>query len=313
MKTTGSSLNRQSKWRTCFIAAPSRVNLKTIKTLLEDRGIRPLVSSALEPISGSLLEHVTGTISRADFLIAILDPKQSNANVYFELGYAQARGKRHIILASPELGSIPSDITGLLCVRANPENREAISFALDQLIAAPKQTKQKSSQPIEVSKPIGQLAEHLENKLKSLGDRAKERDVEEIVLSALQASGISVVASSAKRESGADIAIWADELEPWVGNPFLIEIKKHLGNKAQLNKVLQQVSTYLQKSNSRWALVLYLKASPLVVDSLAFTQHAHVSHIIFLGIHELLNRLKTTGFGEVVRNLRNRQVHGEGF
>src|SRR3990167_2249517 len=316
MKTTRLSSSRQPKrhtggrWRTCFIAAPFGVNLNTIKTLLEERGMKPLVSSELKLIGVSLLEHVTRTISQVDLLIAILDPKQFNANVYYELGYAHALGKRLLVLAPPELKSIPADLTGLLYVRADAENREAIGFALDQVLAAPKPPKQKPSQPVEMSQPIGQLAEQLKDKLKSLGSRVDERDVEKIVLSALRASGISILAGSVKPDIGADIAIWADELRSSVGSPFLIEIKTHLRDRAHIMQVSHQVSTYLEKSNACWALVLYLKGPPIVADLPVFTSHARLSNILLLGVHEFLDRLKTSSSGEIIRDLWNRRVHG---
>lgn len=312
MNSSGFNSNRSKRhtggrWRTCFITAPSHVNLNTIKKLLEERGLKPFVSSELPPTHTSLLEHVTRAIATADFLIAVLDTEQSNANVYYELGYAHALRKRALILVPPELKHLPTDIMEMLHLRADTENREAISFALDQILAAPEPpTRHKSGQFVDKSRPIGHLADELLHKLESLGDGVTERDIEQIVVSVLRASGISVVAHSGQPDICPDVAIWVDELDPWGGNPLLIEMKRHLKSPAA---VIHHLSTYLQKSNSRLALVLYVKGPPSVPD----VPLASPSSVLFLTVRELLDRLRTISFGEVVHELRNRQIHGGGL
>lgn len=298
----------RERFRTCFIAAPPGVDLTILSTVLKQRGISLLVSSELAPTSASHLGHVTRAISKADLLIAILDPERPNDNVYYELGYARALGKRILILASPQMTSLPSDIAGMLYVHAGADNREVISFALDLALAAPEPAEHEPGKPVDVSSPIGHLADELIDKLESLGDQATGRDVEQIVASALRASGIFVLARSEQRDIGVDFAIWADELDPWVGNPFLLQVKKHLKSQAQVSAVLNQVSTYLQKSNSRWALVLYVKG-PRDLESPPVAR----SSVLFLQVRELLDKLRTSSFGEVVRELRNRRVHRGGF
>lgn len=309
----GSDLNirktpkrRHSRLQTCFIASSSDANLNVIKALLEKRGIRPFVASEQMPTSASLLEQVNNAISKADLIIAILDPEQSNANTYYELGYAHALGKKILILAPPELKNIPTDIAGLLYLRTNVENSDAINFALDQALAVPESTKHKHSWPILKSQPIGQLADALIEKLALLSDQVTERDIQQIVMSALEASGISVAISSSPHEIGADLAIWDDELDPWIGNPFLIEIKNRLTNPTHVTELLNQISIYLQKSNSRSALVIYYNGlPPQVFDS----QPTVSSHIFFLDVRQLLEGLRDHSFSDIIRNLRNRRAH----
>lgn len=331
-KASGLNSNRQSnpragrRWRTCFIAAPSYVNLHTIKALLEKRGIKPFVASEQPPNSASLLEHVTNTISKADLLIAILDPDQSNANVYYELGYAHALKKQILILIPPELKSIPADIMGMLYLRANVENSDAINFALDQALAVSKPAKHKYSRLVLKSQPIGRLADKLIEKLESLGDQANERDIEQIVVSAIEASGISVVVSSKQHEIGADLAIWADELDPWVGNPFLIEIKRQITSPEHMRELLNRISIYLQESNSRSALVLYVKGLTYAQYDLYGprpylkgheydfdSKNRALSSVLFMEVRQLLEKLRDNSFGEIIRDLRNRGVHQRDF
>lgn len=309
MKSSNSNLIRQpeelGKKLTCFIAASSRANLNTIKALLEKMGISILVPSEFSADSVSIHEHVTQAISKADFLIAILDPKESNSNIYYELGYASALGKRILVLASPKLEIIPADITEMLYIRANEDNKDAIGFALDQLTKTPKLIKRRSSQPISKSQPIGHIADELLARVESLGERANERDIMDILVSALNASHITNAVHASPKEMGADISIWDDELGPWVGNPFIIEIKRRLVNQSQIRSAVNQVSSYLQKSNTQWALVLYVQGPP----SVSHFPRMSTNTVLFLSILDLLRRLRTTSFSEIIRDLRNRRVH----
>jgi nucleoside 2-deoxyribosyltransferase len=316
MKTSGSSSDRQSKqrgkrrWHTAFIAAPSQINLDTIKKLLREKGISTIVPSELSLTSALLLDHVTGAILKADLVIAILDPERSNANVGFELGYAYAMGKLVLVLVPPELKSLPIDLAGMLHIRADAENHEAIDFALDQLLRVVRPAKRKATHFLSKSLPIGQLADELIAKIESLGERATEKDITNIIVSALHASHVAVVEFARSRDIiSADISIWDDELDPWVGNPFLIEIKVRFTSQAQVIASLNEVSTYLEKSNAYWALVLYVKGPPSAPD----LPEVSASTVFFLEVREFLERLRTNSFGEIIRDLRNRRVHGRGF
>jgi hypothetical protein len=293
---------------TCFIAASFRTNLRTVKRLLKQRGIKILVPSERGPTSTSLTESVTKAISEADLVIAILDPQQTNANVFFELGCASAFGKRILVLAPPALKIIPSDIVDVQLLRTDPDNSEAIGFALDQLAIVMPLTKHRRAWPrlpIRKSRPIPDSVDALARRLEELGDLPRERDVEDIVVSALRASGVSVVARSGTSDTRVDLAVWADEFDPLIGNPLLIEIKRKL-HRELIPALLDQLSTYLQQGNSQWALVLYLRG-PTQIPKMPSTLS---SRVLFLEVRELLDRLRKSGFGSIVRDLRNRRVHG---
>ncbi|MDQ2829008.1 MAG: nucleotide-binding protein [Chloroflexota bacterium] len=294
-------------WRTCFISASIGVKLGTIKTLLQERGIEPLVLSEMLAVGTSVLDQVAEVTARADFVVAILGLTNSNANVYYEIGYAQALGKRVLVVAPPGL-ALDSDIVNMPFVQADAENRRVIDFALDQVLAAPKPSKYKLNGSTDKSKPIGSLSHELINQLHALGDHATEVEIASIVEEALRASGISIVVNSRAREGTADMAIWSDELDVWGGNPLLIEIKRDLQTKEYIDHTHDQVLAYLESSNSPAALVLYAEGPPsrdLLFSSLPI--------IMFLQTHELLERLTSSSFGSIMRELRNRVVHGTNF
>jgi predicted nucleotide-binding protein len=90
----------------------------------------------------------------ADLVIAVLGTAASSANVLFELGCASALGKQALVIV-PEGYEIPSDIKDLLYIRTTPNNRQAINFALAQILNAPHQEKNHKDRLSDKSKPLG--------------------------------------------------------------------------------------------------------------------------------------------------------------
>jgi len=289
----------------CLILAPAGVNLNAIESLLLKRGMEPVIPSRI-PFSGeSIVRRIKDSILKADIVLAILDPRRSNSNIYFELGYALGMGKRTLILAPPEF-ELPIDIMDMFYIRASPYNLKAINFALDQALVVTKIRKPKTVHIQSQSHPISDAtANALLKRIDELEATAQENQIAEIVLSALKAADISVVFSS-KAEAGADFAVWVDELTPFTGNPILIEVKSRLGSHKDSLEIAYRVSRYLQASNSGWALVLYLYGPALALD--APTRLA--SRIIFLNVRDLIEGLRKKSFAQILRSLRNRQVHG---
>jgi len=290
----------------CLITAPYGADLRPIETLLAKRRMDFVALSDLPVRGATLREKVTEAISKADLFIAILDPKSSNANVYFELGYAQGIGIRTLVVMPPDLKQLPPEIMESLYVRADASNNEAVNFALDQIIASPQARKHRPMRGVRLSHPIGDQADQLIRELDALGDRATEADLQRMLVSAIETSGISLFTHSKKPHTGADLAVWSDELEP-IGNPLLIEIKKQVTGRAQINDILGQVLKYLDASNTRWALVLFVKGQ---FDPSLVTDQGFVSRVMFLKIRDLFDGLRNSSFVDLVRNLRNRYVHG---
>jgi hypothetical protein len=53
------------------------------------------------------------------------------------LGQASALGRQIVLVAPPKLATVPSHLKRFLVIRAGPRNRNAIDFALDQILASP--------------------------------------------------------------------------------------------------------------------------------------------------------------------------------
>lgn len=97
-----------------------------------------------------------------------------------------------------------------------------------------------------------------------------------------------------------DIGVWSDDLDAIAANPLLIELKRKLSPHA-----VEQVLGYLRVSpGARVALLVFLE--PAATSRLKDVPFP----VLAISLQELLESMRTSSFAEVVRDLRNRAVHG---
>jgi hypothetical protein len=271
---------------------------------LKKRGIRAVEVSELIHTGAPLSDHIRAAISKSNLVIAVLSPKQSNANVYFEIGFADALAKRILLVVPPEIEA-PSDARGLLTVVGTPDNIEAIDFALDQALVGWRRQPTRFRETGRTI-PIGKSADRLIHSLDSLGDQPTELGLIAIIEDALKSSGVKSVVSQ-PRIAGyrPDIAVWADELDSWTRNPLIIEVKRDLTSSDSVTEAIAQVSQYMQSTNSMWGLVLY--GGPVWNTRV----RSPFVNVLLMNVREFLSSLKTRSFGDIIRDLRNRAVHGD--
>jgi hypothetical protein len=297
---------KASRIRTCFIAAAAKTDLSVLKQLLRERGIRPIVASEFPGPSISVVDHVEKALDAADFMIAVLDQPASSANVYFEVGLAYAQRKPLLVLVAPQARNLPSDVADLFHVRAQPTDREAIAFALDQVLAAKPQAARPSRAAIQQSKPLGDAADSLLKALHNVTPQTSERRFRDLVVKALQDSRVGTVARSAHPDTAPDLAVWSDELSPWVGNPLLIEIMGRVALEGSPTSYYARLAKYLEHSNAQWALLI----APTQAADYYRQFAAQFPTILFIELEELFQNLRKRSFGDIIRDLRNRKVHG---
>lgn len=286
--------------KSCFIAAPSQVDLTVVKSVLHERDIEPIVALELPSHTASLLAHLTSAITKADLVLAILPPESQSQNILFEIGCAYALQKQLLIMAPP--GAIlPFDIQELQYIRADAQNREALSFALDQTLA-PKRTSSPKKPSVVKTRALGHKVDPLLARLHDTPRSNTEARLVDIVAQALIESGASIVLEHGPNEHGKDLAVWADELGPWIGNPLLIEIKARApSNKLLLERLLPQS----QASQSRWVLLLYHEGDYEQLRS----NIGKMPFVLVLSIEEFLEELRHKSFGDIVIHLRNQWAH----
>ncbi len=82
---------------------------------------------------------------------------------------------------------------------------------------------------------------------------------------------------------------------------MLIEVKSRVRSQKDLRHALEQVERYRQKSSSKWALLILSSA----MASIPF-----VGAVLAVTMSDLIDRLRTRSFTDVIRELRNERVHG---
>ena len=245
-------------------------------------------------------------LSQADLVIGVLTSERQSPWVLFELGQASALGRRIVLITSPTADPIPFALHQILVLRIDLDNREAIEFALDQLLSAPQRSKR---DPARQSAHLAGLGGKADDLIVTLDRSLASRDwlsLERVLSEALRSSGADVVVRRAAPGTGADFAVWSDVLEPFVGNPLLIELKARIRGGTDARRAIRELTSYLGASGSRWALLLY-------GDGPSASGQAWPGippNILVLSLRSLLEALRTQAFPELVRDLRNRRVHG---
>lgn len=289
-----------------FIAAPAAVDTGVIRRALEARGMVPYEIDDRTMIGASIAEVIEDCIGQADLVVAVIGGGQAQANVLYELGYAAALKKRILALVPPD-EDLP--IAGIPCLRVRPDNREAIDFGLDLVLNAPPRDRPPPGEPAGQTRPLGRLADDLLARLAEAMKQPDEEELTEIVLEALNSSGISSLSCSSqtsRNDGGVDVGIWSDDFEPWVGNPVFIEIRSRLTSPA-LSRTLEQLTHRLDRTQTSWGLLLYGTADlPLNAEALRHPR------IFVMGIGEFLRSLRDTGLGPFLTERRNLRVHGRG-
>lgn len=287
----------------CFIAANARSDLGPIRRLLRERRVDAVLAHEAALPGMTVAGKVTSLITESDLMVAILDQGKSTANITFEIGYAFALNKKILIIAPPG-ADLPADLTALFFIRATPDNADAIGFALDQLLAAPTKQGRSPAGLGAAGRPIGGLADVLLSRLKVALAADKTSELEQIVLDAIRAGSPTVVVDVPEKAFGRpDVAVWSDDLEPWVGNPLLIEVRARLGgNAAQLTR--RQLESYIEISDSRWMLVLYADGPPQD-KALSLSSPP----VLFMRLDHFLESLRIHSLADTLRPLRNAAIH----
>jgi predicted nucleotide-binding protein len=312
---------------TCFVSSPAGVDLTTIRQILLERDIEFLLPSEVPTHGLSISEKIIKLISRSDIFVAIFDEVHGSGNILFELGLAVGLKKQIIILAPP-IFSLPSDLSEFLILRVTQDNLDAFGFSIDQMLVATRKKLKKivskkhddliiniyddliinnksisnKNDDLIISNKIYELEKELTNLIYKETDYSLEKFVADL----LKVSGISIIQQSEKPSSGADFAIWSDELGAVLGNPILIEIKRTLKNRDQAIHVTNELNRYIEKSNSKSAIVLYLEGLP----SDRIQKFVDQYNILFFRIGDIVKHLRTNTFTDTIKIRRNIIAHG---
>ena len=100
--------------------------------------------------------------------------------------------------------------------------------------------------------------------------------------------------------------MWAPALSSLGANPLPVEVRRALRSPNEARHAVQDVVQRLSATPARWSLLLYGAGPPSEALDPALAPYP----VLALRVDELLRRLETTPFGEVIRQLRNQRAHG---
>jgi len=297
---------------TCFVSAPAGFNLAKIKKIIIQKDFEFINASDIFYHGKTISEKINNLISLSDLFIAVFDKKLENGNILFELGIAVAHKKQIIIIAPPNY-RLPSDLNDFLILNIPQDNIEALGFAIDQFLEAADKTMKKRERKSfiiddGISKPVGNKIIEFKNRLNNMNiEDISENKLVNFVGDLLKEVGISVIQHSHKPDLTADFAIWSDDLGAILGNPILIEIKKNIWSRSQASKVTNKLIRYIEKTNSKSAIVFYLNG----LSSIEIQKYTNQYNIIFYQLGDFIEQLQSNSFSDTLRIHRNIIAHGE--
>jgi hypothetical protein len=283
-----------------YVSAPSDLDLRPLLDGLKRRGAEPYVLSDVAPLGAEIMQSLQLAIQRADQVLVVLGETPA-PNPMFEAGLALGLGKSLLIIAAPG-STVPADLTGQVIVRARPDDLDAINFALDQIQQRAPREARRTPRP--GGRPLGaEVVNRLMARL-STSDHTEVSSIA-VLVEAIEASGgIAVV--NTERDPGFDLGVWSDDLEAIGGNPLLVEVKRSLMPGA-IDQVLHGLADH---PGTRLGLVVYLEQpegdrppSRAELDQARFP-------VLTISLQQLLRRMASASFAEVVRDMRNRSAHG---
>lgn len=234
----------KTNFKTCFISAPFGVDTSLIRSALEANGIRWLDQTSLG-LSTSWLEKLDSVLQRTDFICAVL-PETRHGNILFELGIAYGKGKPILVFVGPS-ADVPADLTSLTYVRANATDANVIDRALVTFLTHAKKRRQSRT-------PLGSTP-----KTKSIQTSTTfyGHELEQRTASLLQDAGFIVSLPTEAKDTGADFAVWADDLQSALGNPLLVEVKGGSLTRQRIEAAAARLRLYVEKTHGRCALLVY--------------------------------------------------------
>jgi hypothetical protein len=116
----------------------------------------------------------------------------------------------------------------------------------------------------------------------------------------------AIAAANLDPDVGFDVGVWSDDLAAIGGNPLVVEVKRNLLPEA----TSQALHALVQHPTARLALIVHLHTSHDDRASAAMKTVPTPYPVLTTSLEELIRRMASASFAEVVRDLRNQSVHG---
>lgn len=293
---------KKKQFSNCFIIASADAKLQPIKTFLMERGIEVHDFFSSQSLGLSVSSLVTKEIKNSDFIIAVLDLKESQPNVFFEIGIAQGVGKPVFLILRGE-GRIPADLGDMVHVRLSSDDWQPIVFALDQFLSKYEHRPTKTVFRSKAYKKTKTYFGVHQEDLRTIQHRGTSTELALLFVEILKSEG--VIFQYQLEKDGADMALWIDSLEASIGNPIIVEFKIGKLTNSSLVNAEMQLRRYVKRTNARTGLLIYLDRLGRRFKPSTF----ELPLVIRLDIHDLVAKLSDYPLHQIILSERNRLVH----
>jgi hypothetical protein len=295
-------MKKEKSFKSCYVIAPFSKDTYDLIDLLKRHGIQTNGILSFSDSDISLSNTIEEGIRKVDFVCAFIPPKAS-PTIFYEVGIA--RGAKKPIFMIIEEKSLPDMyLHDMVYVRASIKDQNAIEFALDQFLAKYRQI----SKRIPLNKEV--RSEKLEIKpfqdsLELISKENNPFEIESFVADLFKYLKDVTIVERQELDKGIDMALWVDNLEPYFGNPILVEVKSRVRSKSLLMKAEDQLRNYLEKTNASLGLLIYLGNDIKKMKNQKIRQPL----VIWLELHELVSMLSKNSLAEIIMAKRNEMIH----
>ena len=286
----------------CYISAPTNFDLTRLESLLDSQKIE-YHSFYDVSIGSTFSDLIRRKIRESDFIIAVL--QYDNANVLFELGVAEGLKKPTFILVDKDY-KVPFFLDTKFYYQTNFKDLSLINLALKNFvrdIGSRKKTiaRKDESDTLSVDETTTTLA-----KLSKLRKDPNEREIFNLIkdtFSKIDIQNVSI--SESIVDKGVDLVIRSKNLSPYFGNPIFVEVKAGNLNAQRILQAEQQLLNYLNHSDAKGAIILYLDRDNKRFDNIKTIYNS----ILLFDLEDFINGIASDGFEKMLIEKRNKSVH----
>lgn len=301
-------MNRNLK---CFISASFETETDNIKSVLAENGVDVFDLYDFS-IGESIQQILKRKLRQSDFAIFILT--EENKNVLYEMGVCEGLGKQHFIFLDKKL-TIPFYVTNKLFIHSDLNDRVFLKNSIEKILQDVSKKRLKTSRTTTEKKNQKEnnynrdIRDNLESylpQIQRLRETGTGQEIETIVEDIFKTLKLNYVDNTAGRDKGVDFALWNDELGRITGNPIIVEVKYGNLSNNIFEKAEQQIRKYIEKSDAKIALLLYLDKGGKRHKIKSSIRPLFISYDLEDFTKELIN----SSFERIILNQRNKIAHG---
>lgn len=289
----------------CFISASIIDNVQPLKKLIEKLGFEVIDVSSLPLVFGlDFASLVKDQIKKSNFLIGVISITNPNPNIYFQIGYAEGI-KKPVLLIVQDDGLIPQNLKNLVCIKSSVTNIEKIQYTLEQFLTQYKYPDRKIIKRITNDQKILLNVADYKNQLEKIRNDREGRSLELFFFNIFKSLGLIIAKDLKNEDIGVDFSLWIDSLDYNLENPILAEIKYGNLSEDQLIDAENNLTNYLEMTNSTLGLLLYLDWNGRIFRHSKFKRPL----VLRFEANYFLNKISNMGLAQVILSERNRIAH----